>query len=152
MSVRATQSDVEQLARILTGVGIDLKPEDPKLKPELQAQLYRQGAFEFNPARHDYGDKTFLGHVIKGRALAEVDEALDILCHQPATATHISQKLATCFVSDTPPAALVARMAQTFKSSDGDITAVLSTMLHAPEFDSPMSAIPRPTSLNSFKS
>ncbi len=32
-----TQADVEALARILTGVGIDLKPEDPKLKPELQA-------------------------------------------------------------------------------------------------------------------
>jgi uncharacterized protein (DUF1800 family) len=128
------QSDVEQLARILTGVGIDVKAEDPKLKPELQSQLFRQGAFEFNPARHDYGDKTFLGHVIKGRGLAEVDEALDILCKQPATATHISQKLATYFVSDNPPAALVARMAQTFKSSDGDIAAVLSTMLHAPEF------------------
>jgi uncharacterized protein (DUF1800 family) len=128
------QSDVEQLARILTGVGIDLKPEDPKLKPELQSQLFRQGMFEFNPARHDYGDKTFLGHVIRGRGLAEVDEALDILCRQPATATHISQKLATYFVSDNPPAALVARMAQTFRSSDGDITAVLSTMLHSPEF------------------
>jgi uncharacterized protein (DUF1800 family) len=128
------QSDVEQLARILTGVGIDLKPEDPKLKPELQSQLFRQGAFEFNPARHDYGDKTFLGHVIKGRGLAEVDEALDILCKQPATARHIAQKLATYFFSDNAPAALVARMAQTFQSSDGDITAVLSTMLHSPEF------------------
>jgi uncharacterized protein (DUF1800 family) len=128
------QSDVEELARILTGVGIDLKSEDPKLKPELQSQLFRQGAFEFNPARHDFGDKTFLGHPIKGRGLAEVDEALDILCRQPATATHISQKLATYFVSDTPPPALVARMAQTFQSSDGDISAVMTTMLQAPEF------------------
>ena len=64
-----TQEDVEALARILTGVGIDLKPEDPKLKPELQSQLIREGAFEFNPARHDYGDKTFLGHEIKGTGL-----------------------------------------------------------------------------------
>ena len=36
-----TQADVEALARILTGVGIDLKPEDPKLKPDLQSQLVR---------------------------------------------------------------------------------------------------------------
>src|SRR6185312_7276215 len=49
------------------GVGIDLKPEDPKLKPELQSQLVREGAFEFNPARHDYSDKLFLGHTIKGQ-------------------------------------------------------------------------------------
>src|SRR5277367_6392412 len=74
-----TQADVEALARILTGVGIDLKPEDPKLKPEQQAQLVREGAFEFNPARHDYGDKVFLGHTVKGRGFAEVDEAIDIL-------------------------------------------------------------------------
>ncbi|WP_426436351.1 DUF1800 domain-containing protein [Bradyrhizobium genosp. P] len=129
-----SQADVEALARILTGVGIDFKPEDPKLKPELQSQLVREGAFEFNPARHDYGDKTFLGHQIKGRGLAEVDEALDILCRHPATATHISRQLATYFVSDNPPDALVQRMAQTFQKTDGDIAAVMSTLVHAPEF------------------
>src|ERR1700751_2953674 len=101
-----TQADVEALARILTGFGIDFKSEDPKLKPELQSQLVREGGFEFNPARHDFGDKTFLGHQIKGRGLAEVDEALDILCRHPATATHIARQLATYFVSDNPPPAL----------------------------------------------
>ncbi|WP_347379600.1 DUF1800 domain-containing protein [Bradyrhizobium sp. STM 3843] len=129
-----TQADVEALARILTGVGIDLKPEDPKLKPELQSQLVREGAFEFNPARHDYGDKTFLGHLIKGRGLAEVDEALDILVHHPATAAHLSRQIATYFVADNPPEALVQKMAQTFRTSDGDIAAVLGTMVHSPEF------------------
>lgn len=129
-----TQADVEALARILTGVGIDFKPEDPKLKPELQSQLVREGAFEFNPARHDFGDKTFLGHQIKGRGLAEVDEALDILCRHPATAAHISKQLATYFVSNNPPEALVQRMAQTFQKTDGDIAAVMSTLVHAPEF------------------
>ena len=129
-----TQADVEALARILTGVGVDVKPEDPKLKPEQQSQLVREGAFEFNPARHDYGDKTLLGHAIKGRGLAEVDEAIDILVHHPATATHLSKQIATYFVSDNPPDALVQKMAQTFKSTDGDIAAVLSAMVHAPEF------------------
>ena len=128
------QADVEALARILTGVGIDLKPEDPKLKPELQSQLVREGAFEFNPARHDYGDKTLLGHVIKGRGLAEVDEALDILCRHPATATRLSKQIATYFVADNPPDALVRQMAQTFQKTDGDIAAVMSTMVHSPEF------------------
>lgn len=129
-----TQADVEALARILTGVGIDLKPEDPKLKPELQSQLVREGAFEFNPARHDYGDKTLLGHTIKGRGLAEVEEAVDILVHHPATATRLARQIATYFIADNPPEPLVQRMAQTFKTSDGDIAAVLSTMVHAPEF------------------
>lgn len=129
-----TQADVEALARILTGVGIDLKPEDPKLKPELQSQMVREGAFEFNPARHDYSDKSFLGHLIKGRGFEEVDEALDILVHEPATATHVSRQIATYFVGDNPPDTLVQKMSQTFKSSDGDVAAVLGTMIHAPEF------------------
>ncbi len=129
-----SQKDVQELARILTGVGIDSKPDNPKLKPELQGQLIREGLFEFNPARHDYGDKIFLGHTIKGRGFGEVEEALDILARQPATARHISTELAIYFVSDAPPASLVNRMADTFQHSDGDIPAVLQTMVRSPEF------------------
>ena len=129
-----TQADVEALAKILTGVGIDVKPDNPKLAPELQPQLVREGAFEFNPARHDYSDKVLLGRPIKGRGLAEVDDALDILARHPATATHLSRQIATYFVSDNPPDSLVQKMAQAFKSTDGDIAAVLNAMVHAPEF------------------
>ena len=39
----------------------------PKLRPALETQYVRDGAFEFNPNRHDYGTKVFLGHEIKGR-------------------------------------------------------------------------------------
>lgn len=128
------QADVEALARILTGVGIDLKSEDPKLKPELQPLLVREGAFEFNPARHDAGDKMFLGHLIKGRGFAEVEEAVDLLCRHPATAARLSRQIAIYFIGDTPPESLVQHMAQTFTKTDGDIAAVLDTMVHAPEF------------------
>ena len=120
-----SQKDVEELARVLTGVGIDLKPENPKLKPELQALLIRDGLFEFNPARHDFGDKTFLGRIIKGRGFAEVEEALDILGRHPATARHTAQQIAVYFVGDNPPAGLVDRMTQTFMGTDGNIANVL---------------------------
>jgi uncharacterized protein (DUF1800 family) len=135
-----TQADVEALARILTGVGIDLRQEDPKLKRELQSQLVREGAFEFNPTRHDYGDKVFLGHTIKGSGLNEVDEAVDILVHHPATATHVSRQIATYFIGDNPPEPLLQKMAQTFRNSNGDIAAVLSTMIHSPEFAASLKA------------
>ena len=62
-----TQKDVQELARILTGVGIDPKPEAPS-SSRPQPQLVRDGSFEFNPNRHDYGDKVFLGHTIDGAA------------------------------------------------------------------------------------
>jgi uncharacterized protein (DUF1800 family) len=129
-----SQQDVQELARILTGVGIDANPAPPRLPPNLQGQLIRQGLFEFNPARHDYGDKVFLGHAIGGRGFGEVEEALDILCRQPATARHISRELALYFVSDDPPPALVQRMSDTFARTDGDIAEVLGTMFRSPEF------------------
>jgi uncharacterized protein (DUF1800 family) len=129
-----TQQDVEELARILTGVGVDANPENPHVSPELEGQLLREGLFEFNPARHDYGDKTFLGHVIKGRGFAEVDEALDILARHPATARHIARRIAVYFVADDPPQALIDRMTEAFQHSDGDIASVLRTMAEAPEF------------------
>jgi uncharacterized protein (DUF1800 family) len=129
-----TQNDVQELARILTGAGVNQTAVAPKLKPEQQSQYVREGLFEFNPNRHDYGDKVFLGHAIKGRGLAEVDEALDLLAHAPATARFVSRKLAAYFVSDNPSAQLVEKMALTFRQSDGDIAAVLKTMFAAPEF------------------
>lgn len=130
-----SQKDVQELARILTGVGVDLSPNPPKMKPAFQPLYVRGGLFEFNPNRHDFGDKVFLGQTIKGSGFGEVEQALDILARQPATAHHVSQQLATYFVGDNPPPALVERMARTFLRTDGDIAAVMRTMIASPEFD-----------------
>ena len=129
-----SQKDVQELARILTGVGVNLGTDTPKVKPALQAQYVRRGLFEFNPNRHDYGDKQFLGQPVKGRGLAELDEALDRLSRSPATARFISGKLAQYFVGDTPPETLVAGMAQTFRKTDGDIAEVLQTLFASEAF------------------
>ena len=129
-----SQKDVQELARILTGVGVDLKPTGPKLNPARQALYVRAGLFEFNPNRHDFGDKQFLGRTIKGSGFGEVEEALDLIAKAPATAHHLSTQLATYFTGDNPPAALIDRMTSAWQRSDGDIAAVLRTMIKAPEF------------------
>jgi uncharacterized protein (DUF1800 family) len=129
-----TQKDIQELARILTGVGVSLKPDPPRLKPEWQPLYRRAGLFEFNPARHDFGDKSFLGHDIKGAGLAEVEQALDIIAAAPATSRHVSRRIATYFMGEAPPEALVERMASTFRQSDGDIAAVLRTLLRSSTF------------------
>lgn len=130
-----TQKDVQELARILTGVGVDLSPNMPNMKPEYRPLYVRAGLFEFNPNRHDFGDKVFLGHTIKGSGFGEVEQALDILCRQPATARHIALQLATYFIGDAPPASVVDRMADTFQRSDGDIAQVLRVLFRSREFD-----------------
>ncbi len=69
-----TQNDVQELARVLTGVGINADGPAPKLKPAWQPLYRRAGAFEFNPARHDFTAKVLLGkpdprpRVCRGRA------------------------------------------------------------------------------------
>ena len=129
-----TQKDVQELARILTGVGV-VNPNAPDADMQrLPAGAIRQGMFAFYPARHDMGDKLFLGHVIKGSGYGEVEQALDILCAQPATAAHVSRQLAQVFVGDHPPAALVNRMAARWAQTGGDIAEVLNLLFHSPEF------------------
>ena len=64
-------------------------------------------------------------------------QVLHMLATSPATAKFISTKLAVRFVSDTPPPALVDRMAKAFLASGGDIKTVLRTMFDSPEFWSP---------------
>jgi uncharacterized protein (DUF1800 family) len=128
-----SQKDVEEMARVLTGVGVSLSPDTPKLKPEQQALYVRRGLMEFNPARHDFGQKTVLGRKIAGTGLPEFEDMLDTLARQPATAKHLSTKLAVFFMGDAPPK-LVNRMATTFLRSDGDIADVLAVLFKSPEF------------------
>jgi uncharacterized protein (DUF1800 family) len=129
-----SQQDVQQLARILTGSSINFGVE-PRLKPQWQGLYLRRGAFEFNPARHDFGPKTLLGHTIEGKGFDEVESAVDLIVHQHACAHFISQQLAVYFVADHPPATLVRKLEQTFERTDGDIAEVLRTLFLAPEFN-----------------
>jgi len=129
-----TQHDVQELARILTGVGINLGTNNPGQRKELQGYYVRRGLFEFNPARHDFADKVLLGQPIRSRGLGELDEALDRLARSPATARFICKKLATYWLTDEPPRPLLQAMEQSFTRSDGDIARTLDVLFMSPEF------------------
>jgi uncharacterized protein (DUF1800 family) len=124
-----TQQDVIALARILSGWGIRL---NPRLNNNVNNN-YNSG-FEFNSKHHDFSDKVFLGHHIKGRGEAEGEEALDILSRSPATAHHLSYKIAQYFVSDKPSETLVKKLSQRYLATDGNIREVLNTLFHSSEF------------------
>lgn len=119
------QRDVTELARMLTGWTFDPRAErDDTL-------------FVFNPRRHDNGDKSWLGRQVTARGQAEGEWALDVLASQPATARHISYKLAQYFVADVPPLPLVERLSRRFLETDGDIRAVLASLFASMEFRAP---------------
>jgi uncharacterized protein (DUF1800 family) len=93
--------------------------------------------FYFDESRHDFSEKTFLGHRIEGGGIDEGEHALDILARSPATAKHLSFKLAQYFVADDPPKVLVERMANRYLATDGETRAVLETMFTSAEFWDP---------------
>lgn len=129
-----SQKDVQELARILTGVGVRLRPDAPRMKPEWQGLYVRDGLFEFNPARHDFGVKHFMGRTIHGSGYAEVEQALDLIANNPATARRLSTRIATYFMGDRPPAAVVERMVAAWRQSGGDIATVLNAMTATPAY------------------
>jgi uncharacterized protein (DUF1800 family) len=135
------QKDVIEVARAFTGWTI--APPDGgrgragRAGGQFQAGIVRDGEFRFVPALHDRGDKVVLGHTIRGGGMDEGEQVLDILAEHPATARHIARELAQRFVSDTPPDALVARMAKRFTETHGDLREVMRTLISSPEFFAP---------------
>ena len=98
----------------------------------------QEGAFRFAKILHDDGEKTVLGHKIEaGGGIRDGERVLEILARHPSTAKFIALKLARRFVSDEPPASLVGRVADIFRKTDGDITAMLRAIFSSPEFNSP---------------
>lgn len=120
-----TQRDVTELARMLTGWGLDSR----------KASIGGVGdLFQFDPRRHDNGTKTWLGQAVHGAGQAEGERALDVLAAHPATARHLAYKFAQAFVSDAPPQSLVARLADNFKATGGDLREFTRTLIRADEF------------------
>jgi uncharacterized protein (DUF1800 family) len=128
-----SQKDVIELARILTGLGL----AGPRYNrnPNLE-QVGTFGAV-FDKSRHDFTAKTLLGHRIDGSGEGEIEQALDLLARQPATAHHIAFQLAQYFVADSPPPQLVNKLSQRFTQTDGNIKDVMQTLLSSEEFWSP---------------
>jgi uncharacterized protein (DUF1800 family) len=120
-----TQKDVTEVARAFTGWTIP----GPR----------QAGAgFRFDATLHDPGEKVVLGQRLKaGGGIKDGEQVLDLLASHPSTSKFISLKLARRFVSDTPPPALVDRMAARFRQTEGDLREVMRTLLTSEEFLSP---------------
>jgi len=128
-----TQSDVRELARVLTGWTV--APDQP-------------GGFRFAPRLHDAGSKTVLGQPFgptdpRDARAGEYEglAALHLLATHPATARRVALRLAQWFVADAPPPALVNHLASTFQATQGDLRAVTRALLQSPEFWAPAHAL-----------
>lgn len=109
------QADVVELARAITGWGV-ASPRD-------------SGGFVFRANAHEPGSRRVLGKTYAKDGEAQGRHILHDLALHPATARHLSFKLARHFVADVPPPALVERMASAYLASGGELTALYRTLV-----------------------
>jgi uncharacterized protein (DUF1800 family) len=131
-----TQADVTAFAAVLTGWRVPAaaymgEPPGRRIGNSVAAAGDNTPT-RFEPAWHEPGDKTVLGNRYREGSDA-LGQVLRDLARHPATATFVSTKLARHFVADEPPPALVERMVQTWRASDGDLPSVYRTLIEAPE-------------------
>jgi uncharacterized protein (DUF1800 family) len=111
------ESDIKEAARAFSGWAVDRERWRAQLRPRL----------------HDDGAKTLLGRT----ARFDTDSALDQMLEQPAAARFIATKLWREFVSATPDAASVERIATRLRSSGWRIDAALRELLLSEGFWAP---------------
>ena len=124
-----TQNDVVELAKMLTGWGIERAgtPDEPT-------------GFKYFPNRHQPGAKSLLGKSYGEAGEREGLDALRDLARHPATARHIAAKLARHFIADEPPPQAVARLERVFRDTGGDLKALAFAIIDEPAAWQPMQA------------
>jgi uncharacterized protein (DUF1800 family) len=117
-----TQADVEAVAKLLTGIGVD------------DASL----AMRFRPDQHEVGAVTVMGTRYPNSSAADglktVTTLVANLTRSRHTAMSLAADLARRFVSDAPPAALVARLADVYLAGGTAITPMLRALFASREF------------------
>ncbi len=115
-----TQTDVAELARVLTGWTIQ-----------------GRGNFVFDPLRHDWGSKTVLGVTIPAGSpslgaagINEGEQMLDVLVKHPSTARFIATKMLKWLLSPEPSATQINSIASVYRATGGDIKAMIRAILN----------------------
>ena len=124
-----SQADVTEFARALTGWTVSGLGRGPA------ARLIggSGGQFQFAPALHEPGTRTIIGRHYSQEGEEQARAILSDLAASPATARHLSTKLARHFAGDDPPAAMVDRLSKAYLSSGGDLPTVYRALIASPE-------------------
>jgi uncharacterized protein (DUF1800 family) len=120
-----TQADVTSFAQIITGWSIGGG------KGRLAGGA--PGRFYFRENLHEPGPKTFLGKTYTEQGQRQGEAVLADLSRKPATANFVAAKLVRHFIADDPPPAAVARVANAFLKSGGDLPRVYAALIESPE-------------------
>jgi uncharacterized protein (DUF1800 family) len=123
-----SQADVTEFARALTGWTL----QTPRAG-NAQRTAGELGSTVFIGTLHEPGARTIMGTRFAQSGRDQALAILDWLARQPQTARNVALAVATHFVSDQPPPALVARLEQSFVATNGDLAALARTLINSPE-------------------
>ncbi len=129
-----TEEDVRQGALALSGWTLP-RPDTFASLPNLARMLpvySMQRAGVFRPARAYSGDVTFLGKT----GPLDTEGVIDRILAQDATAPFIAAKVAQHFVTPSPDAGFIGRIAASFRKSRYDMKTLMRDVLTSPEFSS----------------
>jgi uncharacterized protein (DUF1800 family) len=130
-----TQDDVTNFAKVITGWSIVPFKQDP----------VHGGEFTFNPRLHEPGAQVVIGKTYPDGEFDQGRAVLADIARHPATANQIAGKFATHFIADTPPPALVDRLAQRFLETHGDLKELAKSLINSEEaWNTPREKLKRP--------
>ncbi|MSR75254.1 MAG: DUF1800 domain-containing protein [Planctomycetes bacterium] len=122
-----TQKDVTEVARAFTGWSVDFSAKEGT-------------GFSYKEDMHDTEPKVVFGKGLQeGRredGINEGEAVLKRLCAHENTAEFIAKKLTRWLVNDTPPAAVISAAKETFRTTKGDLRAVVKTIITHADFNS----------------
>lgn len=111
-----TQADVTAAARAFTGWAVNA-----------------QDQVVFRPQAHDAATKTFLGHT----GNFGLTDVVDIVLAHPATPKYLAGRLWSFFAYPNPSDADLAPVMDAYRTSNGNIAAMVGAILRSPGFSSP---------------
>jgi uncharacterized protein (DUF1800 family) len=129
-----TQADVTEFARALTGWTVRGIGGGPGARFLGDGP---RGEFRFAEAMHEPGTRTIMGKSYPQQGEDQARAILLDLAATPATARHISTKLARHFAGDDPPQPMVERLAKAYLESGGDLPTLYRALVASPEAWSP---------------
>ena len=110
-----------------------------------RASFGTPGTFVFNANAHQPGAQRVMGKIYDANGVAQGEAVLADIARHPSTAKFVAGKFARHFVADDPPPALVARLADVFSRSDGDLKALALALLDSDEaWKAPLSKMRSP--------
>ncbi len=139
---------ITELARVFTGMTYPKGPGEKVTKERGGPAMIsvnpksnvRFGMMDYSSERHDPGRKSFLGNMsVRANQSPEEDisQVIGYLSKHPSTGPFIARSLIQRLVTSNPSPAYIAAVAETFRKTNGDMQAVITSILLNPEARAP---------------